>query len=256
MHREKQTHRDRHTHIDTDIHVLPAGHITTLARQDISREGTVMFQLDIAPGDADIPNISAQDFFSRVPDGCFNLLCSYMTDLEDYKSLHVVIHKNKQCKVHWQTNLHKYAHRSEPLFDVFTSKPLLRWTLFEMHINARDWELHLTEPYGPGGATKTLTHNESFASVCREGDLDIVRAMVERTQVDLEARDAAQYGGTPLHCAAQMGHLPVVQYLCEQGVDKEAKNGVGHTPLYSAAIAAIWGGNSVVHYLCEQGAAK
>ena len=41
--------------------------------------------------------------------------------------------------------------------------------------------------------------------------LDIVRAMVERTQVDLEARD--DDGRTPLLWAAMKGHLPVVQYL-------------------------------------------
>ena len=39
---------------------------------------------------------------------------------------------------------------------------------------------------------------------------------------------------TPLHTTAYNGHLPVVQYLCEQGVDKEARNGNGRTPLYMA----------------------
>ena len=28
---------------------------------------------------------------------------------------------------------------------------------------------------------------------------------------------------TRLHLAARSGHLPVVQYLCEQGADKEAR---------------------------------
>ena len=63
------------------------------------------------------PNISAQTFFSRVPDGVWNLFSSW-TNLDDYESLHHVIHKNKQCEAHWLNNLRKYAHRAEPLFDV------------------------------------------------------------------------------------------------------------------------------------------
>ena len=89
------------------------------------------------------------------------------------------------------------------------------------------------------GVTLTLTgtHKESFTQVCQDGDLDIARAMVERTQVDLEARDAL-YGRTPLLWVARNGHLPVVQYLCEQGADKEARSDDGRTPLTLADMGA------------------
>ena len=73
-------------------------------------------------------NIIAQDFFSSVPDGCFNAISSYMV-LDDYESLHHVIHKNKQCEPHWLTNLRKYAHRAEPLFNSFTSVKSLRFVI-------------------------------------------------------------------------------------------------------------------------------
>jgi ankyrin repeat protein len=70
--------------------------------------------------------------------------------------------------------------------------------------------------------------------VCEEGDVDVVKAVAERTQVDLETRDAADK--TPLHMAADNGHLPVVQYLCEQGADKELSDDDGGTPLLRAAF--------------------
>ena len=87
------------------------------------------------------------------------------------------------------------------------------------------------DAYGKG-EHKYMVHHGIFAKVCQDGDLETVRAMVERTQVDLEAR--GQYGKTPLLKAAIKGHLSVVQYLCEQGVDKEARDDVGWTPLHFA----------------------
>ena len=180
-------------------------------------------------------NISAHEFFSSVPDGCFNCISSY-TDLDDYESLHHVIHKNKQCKAHWENNLHKYAYRAEPLFDEFTSVKSLRFVLDTRRIDVRGWELHLIvekDSYGKG-EHKYVTHHGSFAKLCQDGDLETVRAMVERTQVDLEERD--QYGRTPLLKAAMKGHLPVVQYLCEQGADMEVGSNGNWTPLHGAAL--------------------
>ena len=208
-------------------------------------------QTEIAPVIAQIPNISAQEFFSKVPDGVWNLFSS-LTDLDDYESLHHVIHKNKQCEVNWVNNLRQYSHHAKLLFDVFTSVKSLRFVFVRSIDVPRDWELHLffKDHYGKD-KHKSLTHDESFAKVCKDGHLDIVRAMVERTQVDLEARDDSDR--TPLHIAALKGHLPVVQYLCEQGADKEARSDGGRTPLH---LAAYHGRLPVVQYLCEQGADK
>jgi len=58
-------------------------------------------------------------------------------------------------------------------------------------------------------------------------------------------------GATP-HSALN-GHLPVVQYLCEQGAGKEARDRSGMTPLLWAARC---GHLPVVQYLCEQGTDK
>ena len=102
-----------------------------------------MSQVNIAPMVAQVHNINAHNFFSRVPDGVWNLFSSW-TDLDDYESLHHVIHKNKQCEPHWLNNLRQYAYHAEPLFDVFTSVKSLRFVIFVRKIDVpRGWELHL-----------------------------------------------------------------------------------------------------------------
>jgi len=78
-----------------------------------------------------------------------------------------------------------------------------------------------------------LFHNVSFSQVCKDGDMDIVKAMMERTHVDLQTKDVN--GRTPLHRASVEGRLAVVQYLCEHGADKEASDGNDKTPVHWAA---------------------
>jgi ankyrin repeat protein len=163
----------------------------------------------------------------------------------------------------------------------------LRFVIFVRKIDVpKGWELHLFfKDHYVKDKHKSLNHSESFDKVCEDGDLDIVRAMVESTQVDLEAREGwlrrtplhraayndhlsvaqylceqgadkearDQFGDTSLHMAAQEGHLPVVQYLCEQRADKEVRGRCSRTPLHWAAEE---GHLSVVQYLCEQGADK
>ena len=64
-----------------------------------------------------------------------------------------------------------------------------------------------------------------------------MKAMVERTQVELEARDGRDW--TPLLWTAYHGHLPVVQYLCEYGADKETRTRGGMIPLHCARKLAV-----------------
>ena len=97
--------------------------------------------------------------------------------------------------------MRQYARRTEPLFDVFTSIEALRWKLFSRNIDERGWELHLRYPFSSGKQTKYLSHGDSFLRACKAGELDIMKAMVERTQVDLEETD--QLRRTPLHYAIQ-----------------------------------------------------
>jgi len=57
----------------------------------------------------------------------------------------------------------------------------------------------------------------------------------------------------PLHWAACRCHLPVVQCMCEQGMDKEARDERDRTPLHLATSSGYF---PTVQYLCEQGAVK
>ena len=83
------------------------------------------------------------------------------------------------------------------------------------------------------------------------GDPERVQVLVERgADKEKVTNKEVGYDTTPLSIASRNGHLPVVQYLVEQGVDKEMKDFFGWTPLY---IASRNGHIGVVRYLVEQG---
>ncbi len=50
-----------------------------------------------------------------------------------------------------------------------------------------------------------------------------------------DVKAAENDGRTPLHWAAEKGHLDVVKYLVEKGADVKAANNDGRTPLNMAA---------------------
>jgi len=165
--------------------------------------------------------IRGQRFFSSVPNGVFNLLSSF-TELEDFGRLHGVLQwswryrfaggrfgvripsmplnltagflvpaefarfqeaiytSNARCREHWP-ELARELHRAGPsLFGRFDSKELLCWVLFKKGIDARGWELRL--PVSP-------RHNDvqpHSILYCLSEDLDQVRVMVEKTQVEID----------------------------------------------------------------------
>ncbi|XP_059614503.1 oxysterol-binding protein-related protein 1 isoform X2 [Phlebotomus argentipes] len=84
---------------------------------------------------------------------------------------------------------------------------------------------------------------ECFLRSCRNGDLSMVRNMLEK-------RDAGQYcfdisckgqsksnlGWTPLHLATYFGHREVMEILLARNADINAVNDAGDTPLHKAAF--------------------
>ena len=134
-------------------------------------------------------------------------------------------------------------------------------------------------PVCPGFLCRTPLHNACE----KDGNLDMVKYLVEKQEVDLNIKDAegntsmhvaALYGNlvilkyliedrkcspmypgclsrTPLHCACEGNdNLVMVKYLVEeQRVDLNAKDEQGNTPLN---VAAFSGSLSIMTYLIEE----
>ena len=98
------------------------------------------------------------------------------------------------------------------------------------------------------------TTNNGYApihSACEGGHLEIVQYLIKAAHVDKEAKTADSFKNTPLHIACMKGHLPIVQYLIEDaGVDKNAEDNLFlSTALH---IACEYGNCGVVQYLIEK----
>ena len=81
--------------------------------------------------------------------------------------------------------------------------------------------------------------------------LNIIRFLTE-TGLDKDQR-TAEPRWTPLHVAAQAGHLDVVRILVEAGARKDRTSKTGITPLFAAAHK---GQIEIVRWLVACGAAK
>ncbi|KAL8391898.1 hypothetical protein RB595_002193 [Gaeumannomyces hyphopodioides] len=84
-----------------------------------------------------------------------------------------------------------------------------------------------------------------------ENGHEAVAKLLVEAGVNKEARN--RYGETPLHVAAENGHEAVARLLVEAGADKEPKNSWGNTPLH---LAAKYGHEAVARLLVEAGADK
>ncbi|CAM1508997.1 Fc.00g027360.m01.CDS01 [Cosmosporella sp. VM-42] len=105
----------------------------------------------------------------------------------------------------------------------------------------------------PDANTKLRDHNGRTALhlAAVAGKLDMSKLLANELGVKKEAKD--QWGGTPLHCAAEGGHEAIVRLLVELGADKEAKDQEGGTPLHYAARG---GHEAIMRLLVELGADK
>ena len=88
---------------------------------------------------------------------------------------------------------------------------------------------------------------------CIQPHLGAAAARLRTTRAHLTGRRVcgSQGGATPLHIAAQNGHLGVVKALLSAGAEKDARRADGVTPLF---IAACHGHSDIVKALIEAGA--
>jgi len=86
-------------------------------------------------------------------------------------------------------------------------------------------------------------------TACYDGDLSMVRALLETSGANKDLAD--EYGYTPLHLACEQGHVEVVRRLIESGANKDLADKYGETPLH---IACIEGHLEVARLLIQSGA--
>ena len=97
-----------------------------------------------------------------------------------------------------------------------------------------------------------LTDELVLFNAADEGDLANVREIIKRNEnVNLDFRNGQKDAKTPLHAAAQKGHLQVVIVLIEAGGSIDVEDKFGYTPLY---LASLEGHTDVVKYLIGQNA--
>ena len=81
-----------------------------------------------------------------------------------------------------------------------------------------------------------------------EGNIEEVKQHLD-SGIDVNAKN--QFGGTPLHFAAKQGHMKIAELLTAQGAKVNAKADDESTPLHSAAIS---GHKEVAELLIAKGA--
>lgn len=90
----------------------------------------------------------------------------------------------------------------------------------------------------------TAVHAAAF-----KGHKDVVMVLSELTGLDLECED--EEGHVPLHMAVESGDVGTVKVLVEKGVNINAVNKRGATPLY---MARVWGYDDICDLLVSRGA--
>ena len=92
-------------------------------------------------------------------------------------------------------------------------------------------------------------YNEAvLLDACREGDLDIVKSLLEQNKLPVNYNDLGKEQ-TPLHLASAEGHLEIVKYLLKKGADVNARDFESWTPLHCACANSQI---EVIKLLCNQ----
>ena len=90
---------------------------------------------------------------------------------------------------------------------------------------------------------------KEYFSAVKEGDLLRIKDLIDHKKVNLGVVQRKNRN-TALHLAASEGHLKVVEYLIEAGLDISTKNALGDTILFNAAYS---GNLELLQYLIDKG---
>lgn len=95
------------------------------------------------------------------------------------------------------------------------------------------------EPYYEPGSEfrEPLTDVDAFLDSARyneDGDLELLRAYLEKNPADVDARD--EQGRTAVHMAAANGHMPILEMLFQFSPQPNVPNDEGNTALHFAAL--------------------
>lgn len=104
-----------------------------------------------------------------------------------------------------------------------------------------------------GNAPQRLPYRprNDLARAAYEGNLDEARQLLQEGE-DVNGRDPGAPGWAPLHFAAAMGHVAMVDFLIERGADVNLKGSDGNTPLHAAGFMVA--GDKSVSTLIRRGA--
>ena len=179
---------------------------------------------------------SFAEFFAVLEPALFGYVASHFS-VKEFVFVNEAFTSCSSFRLVWHSRI-KGIMRST--FSSIESKEAFRWILYR-GIDARNFQLKLPD----------CEHSEdSLIKLCKDGDLDLVQSLLERTDIDINCRSS---NTTPLLIAAFEGHVDVVKFLCEHGADKEARDADNDTPLLCATKE---GHMDVVKLLCEQGVEK